>query len=203
MREREAFWINHDYDRERAEDGESRYGSFVTDNVRRFKDTWGDIAPVEFTCVAWHLATAPMLDPGYVRMHSRILDAVCMRNGWDGGLTARVRIVSPWPAALTASRDWWHDRGWRDWPEVFGQFVEPAEESLSRVPYLRASLLVEAPVSLVELPPVPEQPGQVAEHASRAVTVVVRELNDLLVPVLRRLDAPVPPPSTTGANGAQ
>jgi hypothetical protein len=198
VRERDAFWVDHDYDRERAEDGVSRYASHVTANVDRFQDTWGDISPVTFTCVAWELATAPSLDPGFVRWHSRLLEAVCARNSWDGGLTARVRMVSPWPAALAGARDWWHDRGWRGWPEVFGQFVEPTEESLSRVPHMRASLLVEAPVSLGELPPVPEQPRQLAEHARRAVAVVVRELNDLLVPVLRRLDEPRPVSGESG-----
>ena len=34
----------------------------------------------------------------------------------------------------------------RDWPQLFGQYVGPSEQDLTRSPHLRASLLVEAPV---------------------------------------------------------
>ena len=161
-----------------------------------FRDAWGDIAPVTFACVAWRLATPSLLDPGYVRWHRRVLTASCERNPWDGGLTARVALVSPWPAELTWSKQWWRDRGWRDWPQTFGQFVVPTEQDIAHGPYLRATLTVETPLPLDQLPAAPETADRPIEEivasAQHAVATVVRELNALLTPVVRQLDEDVP-----------
>ncbi|MGI5270145.1 hypothetical protein ACQEUU_13415 [Nonomuraea sp. CA-218870] len=177
-----AFWVDQDFDRDR----DGRYAVHVRKNLDAFD--WGDIAPVRFACAAWELATPPSLSPGYVRWDRRVLEATCVRNTWDGSLNARVRLVSPLPAQLTSSRAWWRDRGWLDWQETFGQYVEPSQQDLARHPFLRACLLVEAPVPLDDLPPEPEGPhDEVEQSAVRAVTVLTRELNALLAPVLEQL----------------
>jgi hypothetical protein len=191
-----VFRIDHDYDREHASGGVSRFGEAVLANRWLFRDAWGDIAPVTFACVAWRLATPGMLDPAYVRWHRRVLSATCDRNPWDGGLTARVQLVSPMPAELTWSREWWRDRGWQDWPQTFGQYVVPTERDIAARPYLRTSLTVEAPLPLGGLPQAPASPDVrdevVVQAAQHAVTVLVRELNALLTPVVRQLDEGVP-----------
>jgi hypothetical protein len=177
-----TFWLDRDHD---------RYDAFVLASQPAFGDALGDIAPVEFACAAWRLATPPALDPGYVRWHRRVLTAVCVRNPFDGGLTARVELVSSLPAELTATRAWWRDRGWRGWPELFGQFVPPSDRDVSRHPHLRATLLVEAPLPLDGLPAAPEAgaaAGDVAVAAARAVIVLVRDLSDLVGPLLQQLD---------------
>lgn len=177
-----TFWLDRDHD---------RYHAAVLAARGAFADTLGDIAPVAFACTAWTLATPPALDPGYVRWHRRVLHAWCVRNPFDGGLTARVELVSPLPAELTTTRAWWRDRGWRGWPELFGQFVQPSDQDLSRNPHLRATLLVEAPLPLDGLPATPEPgtgPDDVAAAAERAVAVLVRDLSDLVGPVLQQLD---------------
>ncbi|GAA3140893.1 MULTISPECIES: hypothetical protein [Nonomuraea] len=177
-----AFWIDQEFDRDR----DGRYAVHVRKNLDGFE--WGDIAPVRFACTAWELATPPSLTPGYVRWDRRVLEATCHRNTWDGTLYARVRIVSPLPDELRRSRAWWRDRGWTDWQETFGQYVEPSQQDLARVPFLRASLLVEAPLPLDDLPPEPEGPhDDVERRAHRAVTVLARELNALVAPVLDQL----------------
>jgi hypothetical protein len=187
MGQHEAFWIDHDYDRERATAGSSRYAGHVRGNVAAFDGSWGDIAPVTFACAAWRLATTP--SPAYVRWHRRILSAACDRNPWDGSLTAHVLLVSPLPAELTASRDWWRDRGWRDWPQTFGQYLDPTDQDLTKSPFLRTTLLVDAPVPLGALPAAPDGPSEtLADTAGLAVAVLVKELNDLLNPVIRRLE---------------
>ncbi|MBL7489352.1 hypothetical protein I6A60_12610 [Frankia sp. AgB1.9] len=188
MRERNAFWIDHDYDRAQSSDTGGRYAAYVAANSDRFRPALEDIAPVRFACLAWELATQPRLDPGFVRWHSRILDASCHRGEWDGGLDAHVRLVSPRPGQLSASRAWEHDRGWRDWPQVFGQFVEPSSEKTAAHPYLRAVLLAQTPLPVAELPPLPAHDKDIPQHAERAVSVIVRELNDQLNPILRSLD---------------
>ena len=186
-----AFWLDEDFDREHAPDGHSRYGAEVRRRAGEFSDAWGDIAPVTFAATAWRLATT--LSPGYVRWHRRIVSATCLRSPWDGSLTCKVTLVSPWPAELTWTKEWWRDRGWRDWPQLFGQYVPPSEQDLTRSPHLRGLLLVEAPVRLVDLPPAPDGPdGELEETARRAVTVLVRELNDLLTPMIGQLEAGIP-----------
>jgi hypothetical protein len=193
----DVFWIDHEYDREHAGDGaQSRFAAAVADNLWLFRDAWGDIAPVTFACIAWRLATPALLDPGFVRWHRRVLTASCERSPWDGGLTARVTLVSPLPAELTWSRQWWRDRGWRDWPQTFGQFVNPTEQDVARNPHLRTILMAEAPLPLTNLPAAPESQAaplpQVQGAARDAVSAVVRELNAVLGPVVKQLDEGVP-----------
>ena len=190
MSSHRVFWIDHGYDREHADGGVGRYAAHVRRRADEFVDSYGDIAPVTFACTAWRLGTPPVLSPGLVRWHRRVLSATCRRNRWDGTLTAEVTLAAPWPDALTSSRQWWRDRGWRDWPRRFGQFVQPTEEDLSRRPHLRASLLVEAPVPLDDLPPAPDGPADdVEEKARRALTVVTRELDALLAPMIDQLES--------------
>jgi hypothetical protein len=186
-----AFWIDEQFDREHAADGRSRYGEEVHRRLDEFAPAWGDFAPVTFAVVAWRLAVS--LTPGYVRTHPRIVSAACARSPWDGSLTCDVTLVAPWPAQLTRSRHWDQDRSWRDWPQLFGQYVGPSDQDLTRAPHLRASLLVEAPVRLDDLPPAPAGPADdVAGTARRALIVLVRELNELLDPLLNQLDSDVP-----------
>jgi hypothetical protein len=185
-----VFWLDRGYDRERATGGASRYGDRVRHGAAEFADSYGDIAPVTFACTAWRLGIPPALSPGFVRWHRRVISATCRRNAWDGTLVAEVTLVAPWPTALTASRQWWRDRGWRDWPDTFGQFVQPSERDLGRRPHLRASLLVEAPLPLDGLPAAPRGPGdRVEESARRALVVLTRELNELLAPVVDQLES--------------
>ncbi|GAA3987295.1 hypothetical protein GCM10023085_81710 [Actinomadura viridis] len=197
MTGRQAFWLDERFDRERATLGTGLYAERLWANLGEFDGAWGDIAPVTFCCAAWRVATPPFMEPGYVRWHRRILEASCVRNTWDGSMTAQVTLVSPPPASLTGSREWWRDRGWQGWPEVFGQFVEPAEQDLAKAPHLRATLRVDAPVPLDRLPAAPEgpgdldgpaRPGEFAETAHRALVVMVAELNELLMPIIAQLE---------------
>jgi hypothetical protein len=187
MGEHDAFWIDHGHDRELAAEGPSHYAQHVRRNLAAFDGSWGDIAPVTFACAAWRLAITP--SPPYVRRHRRVLSAACDRNPWDGALTAHVLLVSPLPAELTTSREWWRDRGWREWPQTFGQYLEPTDQDLTRTPFLRTTLLIDAPIPLDALPPAPDGPSETLADTSRlAVTALVRELNGLLNPIIRRLE---------------
>jgi hypothetical protein len=188
----QVFWIDEDFDREHASGERSRYSDEVRRRIDEFADAWGDIAPVTFAATAWRLATT--MQPGYVRWRPRVLSATCSRSSWDGGLICDVVLVSPWPAQLTWSRQWGRDRGWRDWPQLFGQYVAPSEQDLTRSPYMRASLLVQAPVRLDDLPPAPEGPdgNDVEQMARRAVTVLARELNEILNPIVDQLETDIP-----------
>ncbi|WP_238425297.1 hypothetical protein [Micromonospora parastrephiae] len=191
MPEPRAFWVDEQFDREHGTGGQGRYEAEVLSRIDKFADTWDDIAPVAFAATAWRVASE--LSPGFVRWHRRIVSATCTRSSWDGSMVCAVTVVSRWPAELTWTRQWQRDRGWRDWPQVFGQFTTPTEQDQTRSPHLRALLQVEAPVPLDALPPAPGGPqDHVAPAARRAVVVLARELNDLLAPVIGQLEAGVP-----------
>lgn len=182
-----AVWTD---DSERGGDATTRYDAHLHRNVAEFTGSFGDIAPIAFACTAWRLSIPPALTPGYARWHRRILDVACVRNQWDGTLTAQVELVSPWPAVLDWPREWCQDRNWRDWPNLFGQFVHPTPRDIATTPYLRASLLIEAPLAFDGLPPAPDGPQHaVAETARHAVAVLIRELNDLIEPIIQKLEA--------------
>ncbi|GAA5187398.1 hypothetical protein GCM10023322_35680 [Rugosimonospora acidiphila] len=181
----DVCWIDRQYDRGSATAGSGRFVEHVRRNAGEFDDCWGDISPVRFACTVWRLATVPRLDPGYVRFHRRILSAECARNEWDGSLLARVQVAGPVPEALSRSRVWTQDRGWRGWPTTFGQFLAPSQRELSRFPHVRPVLLVDAPLPLEQLPPVPDAPPpDLPELAERTVGVLVRELDGLLAPMV-------------------
>jgi hypothetical protein len=191
MAEPRAFWLDHQFDREHGTGGRGRYDAEVDARIDEFAGVWGDIAPVAFAATAWRLATE--MSPGHVRWHRRILSATCAPSPWDGSMIFAVPVVSRWPAELTWTRQWQRDRGWRDWPQLFGQYPTPTDQDLTRGPHLRAMLQVEGPVPLDDLPPAPDGPGEsVAPAARRAVTVLVRELNELLAPIIGQLEAGVP-----------
>jgi hypothetical protein len=186
-----VFWVDEHFDREHGVGGRGRYEAEVLQRIDEFADAWGDISPVGFAVTAWRLATE--LAPGYVRWHRRVVSATCVRSPWDGSPTCAVTVISGWPAELTWTRQWQRDRGWRDWPRLFGQYTTPSDQDLTRSPHLRASLQVEAPIPLGDLPPAPDGPDDsVAPAARRAVTVLARELNDLLAPMIGQLEAGVP-----------
>ncbi|MDG4781283.1 hypothetical protein O7614_16660 [Micromonospora sp. WMMD961] len=142
MPEPRAFWLDEQFDREHGTDGRGRYEAEVLRRIGEFDETWGDFAPVSFAATAWQVATA--LSPGFVRWHRRIISATCARSPWDGSMVCAVTVVSGWPAELTWTKQWQRDRGWRDWPQLFGQFTTPTDQDQTRSPHLRALLQVDA-----------------------------------------------------------
>src|SRR2546429_9518624 len=116
-----AFWIDYEYDRENASDGTSRYGGYVRRSstlAESWDGTWDDaqVRQARFAEAAWATATTPVMSPGFVRRHPRVISAVVQFNAWDAALTGSVQLVTPWPQALTSSSDWRRDAWWQDWP---------------------------------------------------------------------------------------
>ena len=141
-----AFWLDPRADpTRRPQDG--AYAEVLHRHLADFDGIWGDIAPVAFACSAWRLAIPPIADPGFIRCHQRVLTARCEQNAWDGSLTTRLILACPLPSALTVSKAWWHDRGWQEWPQIFGQYVEPAQKDLAKHPFIRPALYPERSVS--------------------------------------------------------
>jgi hypothetical protein len=181
-------WIEADYDRANASDGQSRYGAYVRDHARLF-DPWQDgpdgvtTDPVEFAIAAFRVATGPIMSPGLVRWHPRVCAYGVDRNDYDGRLVVSVTLATPAPLRLPG----WAWRGW-DRDVVGDRFLEPED----RGPVALARLELRWPLAVDQLhrpagPRVPGRPNLV--DATAAVAVVVGSANDTAGPVLAALGA--------------
>ena len=151
--------------------------------------------PVRFAAQAWRVATSPIMAPGYVRLHARVLSARLECNYSDGSLAGNIELITPWPQALRRSIDWMQqaDCGWwHDWPTGISDiFSEPGDEDLCRRPYLLASaaLRFTVPGGQLPLPPTGEPAVvEVIQLASQAVAVLAAELNRIVGPVIETLE---------------
>jgi hypothetical protein len=187
-----AFWVDGDYDREYASDGVSRYGAYLRDAAF---EPWTDHdQAVEWAVFAWRRATGPVMSPGYVRYHPRVLGAQLERSGWDGSLVAGVTLVSAWPEQFTAAlvravRLGDKEAYWQDWPtEHRGSgttcYYEPSEADVAARPYLLTTLSLQFTVPPAALPQPPATSTAVLSAGQQAVAVVVAELNRIVGPVL-------------------
>ncbi|MFI0412438.1 hypothetical protein [Actinomadura sp. 3N508] len=194
------FWVDEDYDRQYASDGVSRYGAYVRDRLGSsfaecWDGTWDEPSTqrAEFAAAAWRTATGPVMAPGYVRHHPRVLATQVERSHWDGSLIAAVSLVAPWPTELARSSGWQRSLSWRDWPaELHGEcydFVHPTERDVTESAFLQASLALTFPVPLERLPAAPSGPRRdVVSAARQAVQVLAAELNYTVRPVLDVLE---------------
>jgi hypothetical protein len=190
-----AFWVDRDYDREHASDGISRYGAYLRDAAF---EPWTDHdQAVEWAVFAWRCATGPVMSPGYVGYHPKVLAARLERSGWDGSLVVGVDVVSAWPDQLKTalarglrlggSRAYWQD--WQDWPSEYrgGDTIShhgPNEADVAARPYLLAAVSLQFTVPSAALPEPPATSADLLSAGQQAVAVVVTELNRIVGPVL-------------------
>jgi hypothetical protein len=187
-----AFWADRDYDREYASDGISRYGAYLRDVT--FEPWTDNDQAVEWVAFAWRRATGPVMSPGYVRYHPRVLAAQLERSGWDGSLIAGVNLVSPWPEEIKTPlarsvRLGDRDAYWQDWPtEYLGgdtvSYYEPSEADVAARPYLLTTVSLQFTVPSAALPEPPATPAALLSAGQQAVAVVMAELNRIVGPVL-------------------
>jgi hypothetical protein len=199
-----ALWIDQEYDRDQASDGVSRFGAYVRrsgaiaeclaerDGVAG-QDT--QTLQARFAAAAWETALPPVMSPGYVRRHRRVLSARMEFNPWDATLTGSVELVTPWPQPLADSRDWQHGAWWHDWPyERVGAveyWREPGDDELATRPYLMASARLEFPLRLaVPLPVVPSGSRGAEEAAQQAVRTLILAMDAVVTPVIEALERP-------------
>jgi hypothetical protein len=186
-----AFWVDHDHDREFASDGISRYGAYLRDAAF---EPWTDAdQAVEWAVFAWRQATGPVMSPGYVCYHPRVLAAQLERSGWDGGLIAAVTLVSAWPEQLTralarAVRLEDREAYWQDWPTEYRGgttcHYEPSEADIAARPYLLTTVNVQFTVPSAALPDPPATSAARLDAGRQAVAVVLAQLNRVVGPVL-------------------
>ena len=199
-----AVWVDAEYDRDRASDGKSRYGAYVRQNLSTFAECWDgtfdDKLETHFAAAAWRVATGPVMAPGFVRCHPRVLRTELAYSYWDGALLAAVDLVTPWTEPLKHSSQWMERTGrhsWRDWVREFGDgFYEPSDEDLSLAPFLLTTSSLRLTVPASNLPAVPETRsgqanpdfGQLVRTAQESVSVVAQELNQVVGPVIQTIE---------------
>ncbi|WP_433516462.1 hypothetical protein ACQP2T_13370 [Nonomuraea sp. CA-143628] len=194
-----AFWVDTDYDREAASDSVSRYGFYVRDRADRFGEAWDwqETGQARFAATAWRVATSPIMAPGYVRFHPRLLSARVDVNDWDGSLIGTADLVTPWPQPLAASRDWrTEDTWWRDWPTEPNwstdtvRYLDPGGEQLADgAHFLMASAALVFPLPTRPLPTLPPSPPtDLAALARTHVNALVTEMNRIVTPVISTLE---------------
>lgn len=202
-----AFWVDRGYDREQASDGVSRYGAYLRDAAF---EPWTDHdQAVEWAAFSWRRATGPVMSPGYVRYHPRVVGAQLERSGWDGSLAAAVTLVSAWPGHLASALArpvclGGSEASWQDWPAGYRggdlSYYEPSEADVAARPYLLTTLSLRFTVPSALLPKPPGAPGAVLSAGQQAVAVVVAELNRIVGPVLSVGDGD---PGRTGGRAGQ
>jgi hypothetical protein len=180
-------WIESEYDRAYASDGQSRYGAYVRDHARLF-DPWQDapdgvtIDPVEFAMAAFRVATGPIMWPGYVRWRPRVCGYGADRSSQDGRLVVSITLAIRAPLRLPG----WAWRGW-DRDVAGDRYLEPED----RGPVALGRLELRWPLEGDQLhrPTRPRDPGRPnLVDATTAVAVLVGSANDTAGPVLAAVE---------------
>jgi len=150
---------------------------------------------VRFAAAAWSTGTGPVMVPGYVRHHQRVLTGTVGYNTWDGTLNGLVRLVTPWPQPLAQSHAWHPaDCWWEDWPtQPYGgdtvYYRKPDDDETATRRYLMASAALIFPVSAQALPAAPTGPrDDLEDRAREAVRVLTGAMNGVVAPVIELLE---------------
>src|SRR6266496_480194 len=180
-------WVDSDWDRSRASDGVSRYGAYLRGHTELF-DPWREASkgitedPGEFAIAAFRVATSPIMSPGYVGWHPRVLDHQ-VGYGEDPDPSRLVVKV-----ALATSLPLWLGSPWWSWTTYMGRdWSEPDEARHAAL--ARLELRWPVPVATLPRPRPPARPGEPnLGDAKAAVRALVAIINRTAGPVLARLE---------------
>lgn len=186
-----VFWPDLNYDRANALDGVSRFAAYLrraaggfAEDAKMFDDPAAAGAAV--AARAWNTACPPVMCPGYVARHPRVLSARADRDDFDGDLMLTVELVSALPEVVSRVAGWsWRSWQFEEWP---GRFEVPALRRAGRdralVPTLTAQVLI-TPGSVLSM-----HGNQVPDWRELAAVVrrICAVLNTQLGPVVAALD---------------
>ncbi|WP_250000264.1 hypothetical protein [Actinoplanes sp. M2I2] len=184
----DPFWIDHDYDRDYASDGRSRYEHYLRDAAGAFDEIWANDPSVEFAAAAWRIANGPIMAPGLVRHHPQIVEASALRSDWNSRMLGSVRLVAPCPRQLaelrTPAGGWYRDvrlDSWNDRYEgVGGRDLEQAAYLTTEV-----QVLWQFPDDAVpKISAVPPAGDRRYRHAMACVTALIAEFNRQVRPII-------------------
>ena len=182
-------------DRSRASDGVSRYGAYLRNSVKEFRDTWdGTVAgPIQFAAAAWRNATGPIMGPGYAEIRADINSIrITAGESGEGDHAIEVTIplhhsaLKPFPSYLGLPElgDWYTEGS------VFSEHRSFWDPKYTRTALLTTTRLL-LPLTDTMLPtPDPDTPADVvslvdAKAAVRAVADIVNRQAGPVVEALR------------------
>jgi hypothetical protein len=181
-------WVDADWDRTNASDGVSRYGAYLRGHTEEFEPFHGPDAggitldAGEFAAAALRVATGPIMSPGYVGWHPRVLDHMVSH----GETPEPDRLVCVVTLAISLPR--WLGVPWWSWAERFGDpWCEPGDDRHAAL----ASLELRWPLhtSALPRPGPPAAPGEPnLRDAKASVAALVAAINATAGPVLAALE---------------
>lgn len=106
--------VADDYDREKSDSGaplDSRFGRYL---AQRLKDLWEEdrADPKAFLVWAWHVATPPIMSPGYVRIRPDLGAVRLTQSEADGRLLAEITTPVGHGQLAQSVRPPWDVRDW-------------------------------------------------------------------------------------------
>jgi hypothetical protein len=182
-------WVDEDCDRSNASDGVSRYGAYLRGHPELFNPWHGEEAPDgitkdpgEFALAALQVACGPIMSPGYVCWHPRVLDHQ-VGYGEDpepGRLVLKVTLATFLPM--------WLGSPWWSWTTYMGRdWSEPDEAKHAAL--ARLELRWPIPVATLPRPRPPASSGQPnLQDAKASVRALVEAFNQTAGPVLAKLE---------------
>ena len=184
-------WVDLAWDRTNASDRVSRYGAYLRNHTELF-DPWQDVPngitedPGQFAVAAFRVATGPIMSPGYVRWHPRVLDHQ-VDHGENPDPDRLVCTIT-----LATSLPMWLGSPWWSWTTYMGR--DWSEPEAARHAAL-ARLELRWPLQVTALPR-PRPPAKAGEpnlaDAKASVRALVAEINATAGPVLARLEGGEP-----------
>jgi hypothetical protein len=179
--------VDQDWDRTNASDGVSRYGAYLRGHAELF-DPWREAPngitedPGEFAIAAFRVACGPIMSPGYVAWHPRVLDHT-VGYGEDpdpGRLILKIALATRLPM--------WLGSPWWSWTTYMGRDWSEPEEA-KHAALARLELRWPLPVATLPRPRPPAKPGQPnLRDATASVRALVAEFNQTVGPVLAKLE---------------
>jgi hypothetical protein len=182
-----AFTVDDRDDRERASDGRSRYGAYLRQHAAAFADSDGPTDdPAWFALTAWEIANSPIMAPGYITCHPRVINTV---GEWDDEHRAAlaVTLATPLPPDIAAAIPWPRWRGWER--HGHGDNVPWRAPFDNDHPAAYAALTLRVPLPADVLPAPCYQAGSPdVDTAKYAVTIICELVNAQAAPILTVLD---------------
>jgi hypothetical protein len=182
-------WVDLAADRANASDGVSRYGAYLRGHAELF-EPWHDEEtpdritrhPSDFATVAFRVACGPIMSPGYVCWHPRVLDHQ-VGYGDDPDPDRLVCTIT-----LATALPLWLGSPWWSWTTYMGrEWSAPDQGRHAALPSLRLRWPI--PVATLPQPRPPARPGAPNLADARAsVRALVAKINQTAGPVLARLE---------------
>ena len=170
-------YVDRDEDREKASDGKSRFGVYLTEYNRDRFDPWEDGEPLsaaEFAAAAWDVATPPIMAPGFARRRPDLLSITARLTEERHDLYFDIAVP------IHQHRDSMPDYQWRSWKTERGDgdyryHHEPEGDR----PALITTTVVRIPAADWALPaPVAAKDELLVATAIDYVEAIARQLNE-------------------------